>query len=122
MSSLATKSILVLAGLLGALGVMAAAMASHSGEARNVGAIATIALAHAPVLLMLGLVRKGRMFDAAGAVLAFGTSLFVLDLGMRELWGHAFFPGAAPIGGGAMILGWLLIAAAGALYASKASG
>ena len=110
---------LVAAGLIGAVGVMAAAGASHGGESRNLAAIAAICLAHGPALLALGLMGRGRVLTAAGLVLALGTAIFAGDLGMREWLGNGLFAGAAPSGGGAMILGWLGIALGGVLWRPK---
>lgn len=109
-----SRVLVVLAGLAGAAGVAAAAAASH-GESRNLSAMATILLAHAPALLAVGLFGKGRALLVAGLVLAMGTTLFVVDLATREVLGQALFAGAAPLGGGVMILGWLALAAVGAL-------
>lgn len=111
--------LLVAAGLIGAIGVMAAAATSHAGESRNLGAIAMICLAHGPALLALGLAGRGRVLPAAGLVLAVGTALFAGDLGMREWLGHGLFPGAAPLAGGAMIIGWIGVAVGGALGLRK---
>lgn len=105
------RAMLAAAGLAGAVGVMAAAMASHGGSARNLGAIAAIGLAHGPALLALALAGRGRMLGIAAALLAVGTAIFVGDLGMREWLGRSLFPGAAPLGGVGMIGGWLAIAA-----------
>jgi uncharacterized membrane protein YgdD (TMEM256/DUF423 family) len=110
----AGRIILIAAGLIGAVGVMAAAAASH-GESRNLAAIAAICLAHGPALLALGLMGRGRILMTAGLILVLGTAIFAGDLGMREWFGNGLFVGAAPIGGGAMILGWLGIALGGAL-------
>ena len=106
------RILLVAASLAGAGGVMAAAAASH-GESRNLAAIAAICLAHGPALLALGLAGRGRVLRGAGMVLALGTLLFAADLGVREMLGHGLFPGAAPLGGIAMILGWVAIAVGG---------
>ncbi|KRB01597.1 hypothetical protein ASD83_01200 [Devosia sp. Root685] len=103
------------AGLLGAIGVATAAMASHGEDVRNLAAISAMALAHAPVLLVLGLVGRGRGLSLAGLVLAAGCAIFVGDLAMRHWFGTALFPGAAPMGGGGMIVGWLGVAVAGIL-------
>lgn len=110
----AGRIILIAAGLIGAVGVMAAAAASH-GQSRNLAAIAAICLAHGPALLALGLMGRGRVLMTAGLVLVLGTAFFAGDLIVREGFGHGLFVGAAPIGGGAMILGWLGIALGGAL-------
>lgn len=117
----AGRIMLVTAGLVGAAGVMAAAGASHSGESRNLAAIATICLAHGPALLALGLMGRGRVLAAAGFALALGTVVFAGDLGMREWLGRGLFAGAAPLGGGGMMLGWLGIALGGALDRLKLS-
>jgi len=101
-------ALLALAGLIGAVGVASAAAASH-GESRNLGSIAMIGLAHGPVLVALALVGQGRLLGVAGWLIAAGTVLFVGDLGVREWLGHGLFPGAAPIGGMGMILGWLAL-------------
>jgi uncharacterized membrane protein YgdD (TMEM256/DUF423 family) len=105
------RLIIAFAALTGAVGVATAAQASH-GESRNLGAIATIALAHGPALLALGLAGRGRALATAAVLLAGGTLLFIADLAWREWMGTALFPGAAPIGGGLMIAGWLAVVVA----------
>lgn len=110
------RAMLAMAGLLGAIGVMAAAAASHGGDARNLGAIAAIALAHGPALLALTLAGRGRILGVAAALLAVGTVVFIGDLGMREWLGRGLFPGAAPLGGVTMIGGWLAIVAAALVW------
>jgi len=113
------RVLLGLAGLLGALGVATAASASHATESRNIAAIASICLAHGPALLAVGLAGKTRAFQIAGLILAAGTVLFVADLGVREWLGRGLFPGAAPLGGGAMMAGWLALAGVGVFAGSK---
>lgn len=113
------RTLLFAAGLAGATGVMSAAAASHAGESRNLAAIAAICLAHGPALLALGLLGSRGLLRIAGLVLAAGTLVFAADLGVREWLGQGMFPGAAPLGGGAMILGWLGIAVAGARGAEQ---
>jgi len=104
------RFLVVSAGLLGALGVATAAMASHGEDVRNLAAISAMALAHAPVLLLLGLVGRGRVLSISGLILAAGCIIFVADLAMRHWMATPLFQGAAPIGGAGMILGWLGIA------------
>src|SRR5215217_2072909 len=86
------RLVLAAAGMVGAIGVMAAAAASHGGESRNLGAIAAIGLAHGPALLALGLAGRGRVLAIAAGLLALGTMVFAGDLGMREWPGHGLFP------------------------------
>ena len=101
------------AGLVGAIGVISAAAASHGGESRNLGAFAAICLAHGPALLALALAGQGRIMAWAGMLLAIGTVIFAADLGIREWLGQGLFPGAAPLGGVGMIGGWLALVVAG---------
>jgi uncharacterized membrane protein YgdD (TMEM256/DUF423 family) len=104
------RFLIMIAGLIGALGVASAAAASHSTESRN---LAAIFLSHGPALLALGLYGGRRAFLVCGIVLALGTAVFGADLAMREWAGNGLFSGAAPIGGGMMIIGWLSIGVAG---------
>lgn len=113
------QAAIVLGGVFGAAGVMAAAGASHAGESRNLAAIAAIGLAHGPTLLAIGLAGRGRVFAVAAVLLGLGTALFLGDLGFREWQGSALFPGAAPLGGGGMILGWVAIIVAGLLHGGR---
>jgi uncharacterized membrane protein YgdD (TMEM256/DUF423 family) len=104
------RPFLAVAGLLGAIGVATAAAASHGGDT-NLGIAANFLLFHAPALIGLSLVPRSRLVAASGYVLLVGLALFCGDLAMRSLTGNALFPMAAPIGGGSLILGWLLVAA-----------
>lgn len=106
------RPLIVVAGIFGALGVAAAARASHGGD-DNLGTAANFLLLHAPVLIGLSVLAASRLAVIAGAVLALGVALFAGDLAMRSFTGNALFPMAAPIGSGAMILGWILVVATG---------
>ena len=118
--SLSSRLTIAAGGIAGAVGVMAAASASHMGESRNLAAIAAIGLAHGPTLLALGLAAPAtRLFRIAAALLALGTAVFAADLGMREWQGTSLFPGAAPLGGVGMIGGWALVILAGLLTREK---
>ncbi|ODT64977.1 MAG: hypothetical protein ABS75_33350 [Pelagibacterium sp. SCN 63-23] len=110
-----SRLLLLVAGLVGGAGVAAAAAASHA-DTRNLGAIAAIFLAHGPALLALGLFARSRPLMGAGVILALGTLVFGGDLALREFFGQGAFPGAAPTGGGAMMLGWLGIALGGMFF------
>jgi uncharacterized membrane protein YgdD (TMEM256/DUF423 family) len=113
------RPLIIVAALLGATGVGAAAAASH-GESRHLSAIAAICLSHGPALLALGLAGWGRLFWWSTILLAGGTIVFVLDLGVREWLGHGLFTGAAPLGGLLMILGWLTLAVAALVGTQRA--
>jgi uncharacterized membrane protein YgdD (TMEM256/DUF423 family) len=43
-----------------------------------------------------------------------GVSLFSGDIALRTFTGNRLFPMAAPTGGTTMIIGWLIVAVAGA--------
>ncbi|WDR03809.1 DUF423 domain-containing protein [Devosia algicola] len=104
------RLVVVSGGVFGAIGVMSAAGASHSGDARNLGAIASICLAHGPALLALGLHGvRGRLYAGAALLLGFGTLIFVGDLALRQWLGASPLPVAAPVGGIGMIAGWLMV-------------
>ena len=106
------RLLLALAGLLGALGVAASAAGSHGAET-NMSTAGLFLVLHAAALIGLSGWRENRAALIAGCVLAVGVILFAGDLTMRARAGTALFPMAAPIGGGAMILGWLGVAVAG---------
>jgi uncharacterized membrane protein YgdD (TMEM256/DUF423 family) len=105
------QKIFVLAGaLLGAAGVGFSAVAAHIGGG-NVGTAASFMLAHAPVLLAIGLFGRGRTLAVGALVLLLGVVLFCGDLLMRHYVGTSLFPMAAPMGGSTTIAGWLIVAA-----------
>lgn len=108
-----SRTILCIGALVGALGVITAAAATHTGDTVFLGSASTISLAHGPVLVALGLFGlRSRALMVAAVLLTLGTLLFCGDLLARHQWGTALFPMAAPIGGGVMILGWIGLAIA----------
>lgn len=103
----------MLGALFGAAGVMLAAAASHGPDQRLLGSAAQMALAHAPVLVALGLYGlRGRVWSLAAGLMAAGVIVFAGDLLYRHFLGQGAFPMAAPIGGAGMIGGWVLLALA----------
>ncbi len=111
------RGLLVAAGIAGALGVATAAYASHVGGG-NLAIAANFLLFHAAALIGLSLIARRRLALTAGIVLAVGLVLFAGDLAMRGIAGTALFPFAAPLGGGCLMLGWVLVAVAG-LFAGR---
>lgn len=116
---------LLVAALMGASGVVLAALASHAGEA-NLTIAAQFLLIHAAALPGLTACRKqGLLHDPMASLAAWalilGTVLFAGDLVIRARLGIRLFPFAAPLGGSLMILAWLL-AGASALRAFKQRG
>jgi uncharacterized membrane protein YgdD (TMEM256/DUF423 family) len=112
--SLATRLLIVLAGLSGALGVALSAAAAHI-TGGNLTTAAQFLLFHAPGLLALAaLITVGAVHptlaQVAGYMLILGLALFCGDLSRRAFAGVALFPRAAPTGGILLMLGWLLAA------------
>lgn len=105
----AHRALILAGGLAGAAGVALSALAAHEGGG-NIATVAAILFAHAPVLLCIGLLGRGRAAASGGAIVLIGMVLFCGDLLMRRYAGVRLFPYAAPAGGTAMIAGWLVIA------------
>lgn len=101
---------IALAGVLGAVGVTAAAGATHLGDTRILGSLALIALTQAPAVLALALF-AGRhwLMRLAAMLIGLGALVFSADLAALHLLGASPLPLAAPVGGSAMILGWIVL-------------
>jgi uncharacterized membrane protein YgdD (TMEM256/DUF423 family) len=111
-----------LAALMGGAGVALAAAAVHlsGGVLAERGAVFLIL--HAVAALGIAAharVKPSRAILAAGFVMEAGASLFAADLAWHAFAGVRLFPFAAPIGGSAMILSWLALAAALAAEAAS---
>ena len=111
------RILLVLAGLMGACGVMLAAASAHLPDATRLAAASSMLLFHASAVLgTVALVGRGQLNRTIGTVSAIGfvigASLFAGDLGLRQYAGHGLFPMAAPTGGTLLILSWLVLAVA----------
>jgi uncharacterized membrane protein YgdD (TMEM256/DUF423 family) len=95
----------LIAGLLGASGVAAAALAAHGGYGESLRIASEFALIHATLAIAL-LRPPGRTSQIAASVIVLGALLFCGDLALRALAGHALAPMAAPTGGVILIAGW----------------
>ncbi|HVB89001.1 MAG TPA: DUF423 domain-containing protein [Beijerinckiaceae bacterium] len=108
------SALLCAAGLFGAAGVGAAALAAHGKGGPDLAIAAQFFMVHAAAVCAL--VRPGRRADraflAAASLLSLGTVLFCGDLSSFALLGSRLFPMAAPTGGLTLIAGWLAVAAA----------
>lgn len=111
--------LLLLSGIFGCAGVALAAASAHAGgDTHLLASASTMCLAHAPALLALYVgYRAIRTAAAGGLLIGIGTLLFSADLLMLYGRGAGLFPMAAPIGGFAMMGGWLVLAA-GAFFRS----
>jgi uncharacterized membrane protein YgdD (TMEM256/DUF423 family) len=108
---------IVLAGLMGAAGVILAAASAHQPDATRLATASSMLLFHASaVLAAVLLAERGVIHRQLGLVAAFGfviaAALFAGDLTLRQYAGHSLFPMAAPTGGTLLIVSWLALAVA----------
>jgi uncharacterized membrane protein YgdD (TMEM256/DUF423 family) len=119
MGSRLFRILVILAGIMGADGVMLAAAAAHQPDATRLASASSMLLFHATaVLAAVALVERGIIHAGIGLAAAFGfvvaTLVFAGDLTLRQYAGHSLFPMAAPSGGTLMIVSWLLLAVSAA--------
>jgi uncharacterized membrane protein YgdD (TMEM256/DUF423 family) len=116
-SSLATAIVLVLAGLMGAGGIVLAAAGAHAAPGTGLDSAASMLLFHAVAVVGAAALVAQKMLwrplaMAALAAWIVGAALFAGDLSLRAFAGHRLFVMAAPSGGIILIGGWLTFAAA----------
>jgi uncharacterized membrane protein YgdD (TMEM256/DUF423 family) len=109
------RLLIVLAGLMGAAGVVLAAASAHLADATRLGAASSMLLFHAAALPgVVALAERGVLKPRMTRLAAFGfvvaAVLFAGDLTLRQYAGHGLFPLAAPTGGTLLIASWLLLA------------
>jgi uncharacterized membrane protein YgdD (TMEM256/DUF423 family) len=115
----AFRILVVLAAIMGADGVILAALSAHLPDAARLGSASSMLLFHATAVLgTVALAERGviqlgiGLLAASGFVLA--AALFATDLTLRQFADHSLFPMAAPTGGTLLILSWLALAVAAA--------
>jgi uncharacterized membrane protein YgdD (TMEM256/DUF423 family) len=113
------RMLVILAGVMGAAGVMLAAGAAHLPDATRLASASSMLLFHAAaVLAIVALTERSIVHARIGITAAFGfviaAMLFAGDLTLRQYSGHGLFPSAAPVGGTLLIVSWLVLAAAAA--------
>ena len=113
------RILVILAGIMGADGVILAALSAHGSNAALLTSASSMLLFHASaVLATVALVERGLIQPRTGIGAAIGfvvaAFLFAGDLTMRHFAGHRLFPYAAPTGGTLLILSWLVLAVAAA--------
>ena len=119
MSARLSRILIVLAGVMGADGVILAAAAAHQPDAARLASASSMLLFHAAALLgAVALAERGVIHAGIGIVAGCGlvvaTALFAGDLTLRYYAGHGLFPFAAPTGGTLLIASWLALAVAAA--------
>ena len=110
---------LVVAGLMGAAGVVLAAASAHVAPAAGLGSAAQMLLVHALAVIGATAVLDGGhlwrpLAGIARAGWIVGALLFAGDIALRAFTSHRLFPMAAPAGGTILIASWLAFAAAAA--------
>ena len=113
------RILIILAGVMGADGVILAAASAHQGDATRLVPASSMLLFHATaVLAVVALIERGVIHARIGLAGAFGfvvaAALFAGDLTLRHFAGHGLFPFAAPTGGTLLIVSWLTLAVAAA--------
>jgi uncharacterized membrane protein YgdD (TMEM256/DUF423 family) len=108
-----------LAALMGACGVVLAALSAHGADASRLVPASSMLLFHAAAVLgTTALAVRGPIHASVALVPAWGfvagAALFAGDLTLRQFAGHALFPSAAPTGGTLLIASWLALAVAAA--------
>jgi uncharacterized membrane protein YgdD (TMEM256/DUF423 family) len=119
MQSRLFRILIILAGIMGADGVILAAASAHQGDATRLVPASSMLLFHATaVLAAVALAERSVIHVRIGISAAFGfviaAALFAGDLTLRQYAGHSLFPMAAPTGGTLLIVSWLLLAVAAA--------
>jgi uncharacterized membrane protein YgdD (TMEM256/DUF423 family) len=117
--SRAYRILIVLAGIMGADGIILAATSAHQADASRLASASSMLLFHAcAVLGIVVLTERAIVHSRIGVAAAFGfviaSALFAGDLTLRQYAGHSLFPMAAPTGGTLLILSWLAVAVAAA--------
>ncbi|HXQ05229.1 MAG TPA: DUF423 domain-containing protein [Bradyrhizobium sp.] len=113
------RILIVLAGIMGADGVVLAAASAHQADASRLASASSMLLFHATaVLAVAALAERGVIHIRIGIAAAFGfviaAALFAGDLTLRQYAGHSLFSMAAPTGGTLLIVSWLVLALAAA--------
>jgi uncharacterized membrane protein YgdD (TMEM256/DUF423 family) len=113
------RILVILAGVMGADGVILAAASAHQPDATRLASASSMLLFHATaVLAVVALTERGVIHVRIGIAAAFGfviaAALFAGDLTLRQYAGHSLFQMAAPTGGTLLIVSWLLLAVAAA--------
>ena len=113
------RILVILAGIMGADGVILAAASAHQPDASRLASASSMLLFHASAVLAAILFVERRVIHIRlGLAAAFGfviaAALFAGDLTLRQYAGHGLFPMAAPSGGTLLIISWLVLAVAAA--------
>ena len=114
---MAVNTLIALAGLMGAGGIVLAAAGAHLAPGSGLDSAAYMLLFHAAAVLGgAALMQQGVLSRPLTLVVlaawVLGAVLFSGDIALRAFAGHRLFPFAAPSGGFILIAAWLALAAA----------
>lgn len=114
---MAVTTLIALAGLMGAGGIVLAAAGAHLAPGSGLDGAAYMLLFHATAVLGgAALMQQGVLSRPLTLVVlaawVLGAVLFSGDIALRAFAGHRLFPFAAPSGGFILIAAWLALAAA----------
>lgn len=109
------RLLIILAGGMGAIGVILAASSAHLPDASRLASASSMLLFHAAAILgAVALTARDIVSPKIGLTAGFGfviaTALFSGDLTLRQFLSHGLFPMAAPTGGTLLILAWITVA------------
>ena len=115
--------VVIASGIVGATGVILAAMAAHRLDSPTLATSATFLMVHAGAALAvaalaLQMQSSRRWLITAGFMLA-AVALFSGAVAYHAVTGTHVFPRAAPTGGALLIASWCAIAVLGCLEALK---
>jgi uncharacterized membrane protein YgdD (TMEM256/DUF423 family) len=115
--SVALTILMVLAGLMGASGIILAAAGAHAAPGAGLDSASYMLLFHAAAVLGgAALVQQSLLWRPVMLVVlaawVLGAALFSGDIALRAFAGHRLFVMAAPTGGIILIVAWLGLAAA----------
>jgi len=110
-----TSALLILAGLMGAAGVVLAAANAHETPGSGLDSAGFMLLFHAAAILGgAALLHQGMTSRTIGLIalcgFVLGAVLFSCDVAARAFLGHRLFPMAAPTGGTILIASWIALA------------
>ena len=111
------RMLVVLAGLMGAAGVVLAAASAHQAATMRLAAASSMLLFHATAVLAAVLMAERRIVHpgiglAAASGFVAASVVFAGELTLRQYAGQSLFPMAAPTGGTLLVLSWLVLAVA----------
>lgn len=114
---MALTILIILAGLMGASGIILAAAGAHAAPQAGLDSAAYMLLFHAAAVLGgTALAQQSLLWRplALAVLIAWvvGATLFSGDIALRAFAGHRLFAMAAPSGGIILIAAWLALAAA----------